>query len=80
MKPTRFQQLVKECLQEILDEVEGRRVCAWCKKDMGAIGDGQPGDSHGICPTCAAEFQKQINAMKPQSSVSTTKQAGSNLT
>ena len=59
MTSSRFQELVKECIEEVLLET-GRRVCAWCKKDMGAMEDGQPGDSHGICPDCAAKFQQDL--------------------
>lgn len=30
---------------------EGRKICAWCKKDLGDL-PGVEGDSHGICPDC----------------------------
>jgi hypothetical protein len=60
MKKTDFSFLIKECLQEILEE--GRRICAWCKKDLGYLDD-NPGDSHGICDKCAEEQQKEIEKM-----------------
>lgn len=64
MNSIRFQQLIRECIKEVLEEVEGRRVCAWCKKDMGAIGDGQPGDSHGICDDCLEKMKAELPALK----------------
>ncbi len=51
--------LIRECLSEVI--AEARRICAWCKKDMGHF-DGV-GDTHGICPECKekmmADFKKQ---------------------
>ena len=36
---------------------QGRRVCAWCKKDMGPADTEQ--DTHGICEDCATKFFKE---------------------
>jgi hypothetical protein len=61
MNPTRFNQLVKECIREIMSE-GGRRICAWCGLDMGELGPDftGTGDSHGMCGDC---YQKQMAAM-----------------
>lgn len=32
----------------------GKRVCAWCGKDMGEAGFDADGDTHGMCPECKA--------------------------
>lgn len=29
-----------------------RRVCAWCKRDLGPAGPDFTGDTHGMCETC----------------------------
>lgn len=35
----------------------GRRVCAWCKADMGCARDLKRGQvTHGICPTCSKQW------------------------
>lgn len=60
MKPIRFQQLVKECIKEVLNEA-GRRICSWCKKDMGPLSFGSPHDSHGICPECYTNIKAMID-------------------
>jgi len=38
-------------------EKKGRRVCAWCKKDLGEF-DGK-GTSHGICPECKKKMEQE---------------------
>ncbi len=43
---------------------EIKRICAWCKKDMGTI-EGDCGDealnvTHGICDECAEKMRKDI--------------------
>lgn len=33
----------------------GRKVCAWCRADLGEVEGLAPGQiSHGICPACRA--------------------------
>jgi len=61
MNPTRFNQLVRECIEEVLSE-EGRRICAWCKKDMGEY-EGQ-GNTHSICPDCEKQVYADLEKMK----------------
>ncbi len=39
-----------------------RKVCAWCKADMGPAPDTCTNDSHGMCASCAATFEAQIEA------------------
>ena len=39
------------------EEPKGRRICAWCKKDMGPAGTEM--DSHGMCKDCEIEFRKE---------------------
>jgi hypothetical protein len=34
-----------------------RRICAWCKVDMGEAPKGSTADTHGICPTCAKNLK-----------------------
>ncbi|MDE2079691.1 MAG: hypothetical protein KGI73_04920 [Patescibacteria group bacterium] len=34
--------------------LQGRRICSWCKKDMGPA-DNLERDTHGICEECAAK-------------------------
>ena len=60
MKKEDLSSLIKECLREVMSE--GRRVCAWCKKDLGYLDD-QPGDSHGICDDCLKDQEKEIEKM-----------------
>ena len=60
MKSTRFHQLVKECIEEVLGE--GRQICAWCKKDMGMWDNKE--DTHGICPDCSAQWMVDLEKMK----------------
>ncbi len=42
---------------------KSRRICAWCKKDMGPSATER--DSHGICESCAAEQLKKIEDPQP---------------
>ena len=60
MKTPGLTALIQECIREVL--AEGRRICAWCKKDMGEYAGN--GDTHGICPDC---FKKQLEDI-PKSS------------
>ena len=53
--------LIKECFQEVI--AEGRRICAWCKKDMGSFVE--TGDTHGICPECAEKMTADIKKHQP---------------
>ena len=41
-----------------------KRVCSWCKKDMGEKPgpDGQV--THGVCDECAKEMEEELEAMK----------------
>ena len=48
--------IIAECFAEVIAE-EGRRICAYCKKDMGKSSTEQ--DSHGICKNC---FDKEKQA------------------
>jgi len=36
-------------------------ICAWCKADMGTK-DGLVGTSHGMCPTCLARMNAEMDA------------------
>jgi hypothetical protein len=69
MNPIKFQRMVKECVDEVLNEA-GRNVCAWCGKDNGAIEQplsaGAPlmADSHGICKTCKDQVITALRAGK----------------
>jgi hypothetical protein len=36
---------------------KGRRICAWCKKDMGGAETEQ--DTHGMCEECLARVKKE---------------------
>ena len=44
---------------------DAKRVCAWCKKDMGvAKGQFPQGDTtHGICPECAEKMKSDAKAL-----------------
>ncbi len=35
---------------------KGRRICAWCGKDMGELEEEGGFDSHGICPDCEKKY------------------------
>lgn len=37
-----------------------RKICAWCKADLGPVGPEFTGDTHGICGTCQTNMLKQI--------------------
>ena len=63
MNLNRFNNLIHECIKEVLTE-EGRRICAWCKKDLGALNYSSDKDSHGICPECAKKALKNIPPTK----------------
>jgi DNA-directed RNA polymerase subunit RPC12/RpoP len=36
-----------------------KKVCSWCKKEMGEVDSVEEGISHGICPECAAKVRKE---------------------
>ena len=59
MKRSELRDLIRECLQEVLEE--GRRICAWCKKDMGEFNGATGGDTHGICSDCLEKQMADIN-------------------
>ena len=42
--------------------VPGRRICAWCEKDMGPAPT--EFDTHGICPECYAREMAKIEGKK----------------
>lgn len=42
-------------------ESQGKRICAWCKKDMGAASTEE--DTHGICPDCEKKFNDDAEQM-----------------
>ena len=65
MSSSDLKNLIKECLQEVLEE--GRRICAWCKKDMGHF-EGS-GDTHGICPKCKDKMIADIRKQKSPESI-----------
>lgn len=47
-------------------EATGRRVCAWCSKDMGAVAMLPAGrTTHGICPSCKESVLEQAT-VKPE--------------
>jgi len=62
MNRSQLIEVIRECISEVLSE--GRKVCAWCKKDLGPFDD-QPGDSHGICDKCAEEQLKDLDKIMP---------------
>jgi len=64
MTPSEIKFLIKECLTEVLEEA--RKICAWCKKDMGHF-EGS-GDSHGICPECKEKTLGNFKKQKPPES------------
>jgi hypothetical protein len=40
----------------------GRRICAWCTRDMGAAETEY--DTHGICPACLKRELGKVGAKK----------------
>ena len=65
MNKSQLSNIIRECIQEVLSEEDaGRRVCAWCRKDLGAVRDGKPGDSHGVCPDCLEKLIKDVPSKK----------------
>lgn len=58
MDAYQLKKLIKTCIREIVSE--GRRICAWCKKDMGEFSGS--GDTHGICQDC---YKKVMSTIKP---------------
>jgi len=41
---------------------KGRRICAWCKKDLGPAETEK--NSHGICEECLAKVSEEIEPNK----------------
>ncbi len=39
------------------EKPKGRRICAWCKKDLGPAETEE--DTHGMCEECLAKFLKE---------------------
>jgi len=62
MTQAELRALIKECLTEVL--IEARRICAWCKKDMGHFGGSD--DTHGICPECKEKMMADIRKANPK--------------
>jgi len=74
MNPKRFQNLIRTCIKEVLDE--GRVICAWCKKDLGDTPTER--NNHTICPDCKKEMDKEYAQWKMgQDNDKAMKQAGS---
>lgn len=48
---------------------EYRKICAWCKTDLGPIGPEFTGDTHGICPDCQAAQLALIDGPAPKKDV-----------
>ena len=47
---------------------EGKRICSWCKKDMGDWSG--EGDARGMCPDCRAIWKRSIPTKTPPDSTS----------
>lgn len=43
---------------------KGRRICAWCEKDMGPVEFESEKDTHGICEECAVKVYKDLESEK----------------
>lgn len=41
-----------------------RRICMYCKTDMGPAGDNYTGDTHGTCDICFSIKMAQIDALE----------------
>lgn len=53
-----------ELYDSLMSEAKAKRVCAWCKKDMGKTDEDtyNTGDiTHGICPECKKKLVSEIN-------------------
>jgi hypothetical protein len=51
-----FMSMPQSKSEEEGEENNGRKICAWCKKDLGSFeGDGI---SHGMCQKCADNWSK----------------------
>ena len=37
-----------------------KRACAYCKADMGETDDGEEGVTHGMCPSCVLDWNRDI--------------------
>lgn len=48
---------------------EYRKICAWCKTDLGPIGPEFNGNTHGICPDCQAAQLALIDSPTPKKDV-----------
>ena len=40
-----------------------KRICAWCRKDMGKSKDDEEGETHGICPECKKKLYKELDSL-----------------
>lgn len=47
-------------------EIAAKKICSYCKKDMGMTDTSTGGPSHGICPECAVEFRKHLAKIASQ--------------
>jgi hypothetical protein len=50
-----------------------KRICAWCKKELGTTNQKMSDDnkiSHGICPACYELQFKEIKALEDKSNKS----------
>ena len=75
MNSQRFKKLVREAVHELLATEYNKRVCAWCKKDMGVSGSENPedmGTTHGICPECLEKMRQDITRLNPKDAPSPT--------
>lgn len=43
-----------------------RRICSYCKADLGPAPAGCSGDTHGICPTCLDALLAEIDSQPPE--------------
>ena len=62
MKFDALQQLIRECLQEVLAEDEAK--CAWCGKSLKSGLSLGGSVSHGICQDCKKDMEQQVADMK----------------
>ena len=49
---------------EFILRPQSRKVCAWCKKDLGPSPTRE--NSHGICPKCAKEFLEETQEYRKE--------------
>ena len=51
--------LIKECLQDVLNEEPSKAACAWCQKEFNI--KSSPNESHGLCKR---HFIEQMKTLK----------------